>query len=68
MTYELVLISVVMAGGYWGQFFVRTRPHGSATFGLMLLALSLFMLCQYARILATTRNGLTPLTQPTAGE
>ena len=38
MTYELVLISVVMAGGYWGQFFVRTRPHGSATFGLMLLA------------------------------
>ena len=38
MTYELVLISVVMAGGYWGQFFVRTRPHGTATFGLMLLA------------------------------
>src|SRR4051812_27534530 len=27
-----------MAGGYWGQFFVRSRPHGSATFGLMLLA------------------------------
>ena len=38
-----------------------------ATLGLMLLALGLFMLCQYARILATTRNGLAPLTQPTSG-
>lgn len=39
-----------------------------ATLGLMLLALALFMLCQYARILATTRNGLAPLTQPAVGE
>ena len=39
-----------------------------ATLGVMLVSLALFMLCQYARILATTRNGLAPLTQPTSGE
>ena len=38
MTYELVLISVVIGAGYWGVFFVRRQPHGSATFGLMQLA------------------------------
>ncbi|MEO7735375.1 MAG: hypothetical protein ABIY55_30760, partial [Kofleriaceae bacterium] len=37
MTYELVLISVVIGAGYWGVFFVRRQPHGSATFGLMQL-------------------------------
>jgi rhomboid protease GluP len=38
VTYELALISVVIAAGYWGLFFVRQRPHGSATFGAMQLA------------------------------
>ena len=38
MTYELVLISVVIGAGYWGVFFVRQRPHGTATFGIMQLA------------------------------
>ena len=38
MTYELLLISVVIGAGYWGVFFVRQRPHGTATFGLMQLA------------------------------
>jgi rhomboid protease GluP len=33
--YELALISVVIGAGYWGWFFVRQRPHGTATFGLM---------------------------------
>jgi rhomboid protease GluP len=37
VTYELVLISVVIGAGYWGVFFVRRQPHGSATFGLMQL-------------------------------
>jgi rhomboid protease GluP len=36
--YELGLISVVVGAGYWGWFFVRHRPHGSATFGLMQIA------------------------------
>ncbi len=35
MLYEYLLISVVIACGYWGWFFVRQRPHGTATFGLM---------------------------------
>ena len=37
MTYELALISVAIGSGYWGVFFVRQQPHGSATFGLMQL-------------------------------
>ncbi len=41
MTYELVLISVVIGAGYWGVFFVRRQPHGTATFGLMQLAAAL---------------------------
>lgn len=36
--YELLLLSVVVAGGYWGQWFVRKKPHGTATFGQMQLA------------------------------
>ena len=35
MFYEYALISVVIACGYWGYFFLRHRPTGSATFGLM---------------------------------
>jgi rhomboid protease GluP len=38
MVYELFLFAAVIAAGYWGVFFVRTRPQGSATFGLMQLA------------------------------
>ncbi|HEY0989111.1 MAG TPA: hypothetical protein VGD80_18715, partial [Kofleriaceae bacterium] len=38
MVYELFLIAAVIAAGYWGVFFVRTRPQGSATFGIMQLA------------------------------
>ena len=38
VTYELVLVSVAIGAGYWGQYFVRRQPHGSATFGLMQLA------------------------------
>lgn len=38
MTYELALISVVIGAGYGGWFFLRQRPHGTATFGLMQLA------------------------------
>jgi len=41
MYYELALISVVVAGAYWGQFFLRKQPHGTATFGLMQLAAAL---------------------------
>lgn len=37
MYYELALISVVVAGAYWGQYFVRKQPHGTLTFGLMQL-------------------------------
>jgi rhomboid protease GluP len=38
MVYELLLISVVIVAGYWGWFFVRQRPNGTATFGIMQLA------------------------------
>ncbi len=41
MYYELALISVVVAGAYWGQFFVRRQPHGTPTFGIMQLAAAL---------------------------
>ena len=37
MDYELALISVVVAAGYWGYFFLRRRPHGTATFGVMCI-------------------------------
>jgi hypothetical protein len=36
--YEIALVSVVVGAGYWGWFFVRQRPHGTATFGLMQIA------------------------------
>jgi membrane associated rhomboid family serine protease len=36
--YELALTSVVVAGAYWGWFFVSRRPNGTITFGLMQLA------------------------------
>ncbi len=38
MYYELALISVVVAGAYWGWYFVTKQPHGTATFGIMQLA------------------------------
>lgn len=38
MYYELALTSVIVAGAYWGWFFVSKQPHGTATFGLMQLA------------------------------
>ncbi len=38
MYYELALTSVIVAGAYWGWFFVRKQPHGTATFGAMQLA------------------------------
>ncbi|MDB4963410.1 MAG: Rhomboid family protein [Myxococcales bacterium] len=41
MYYELALISVVVAGGYWGWFFVRRQPHGTPLFGIMQLAAAL---------------------------
>ncbi|MBA3458278.1 MAG: rhomboid family intramembrane serine protease [Deltaproteobacteria bacterium] len=41
MYYELALISVIVAGAYWGQFFVRRQPHGTPTFGIMQLAAAL---------------------------
>jgi membrane associated rhomboid family serine protease len=41
MYYELALISVVVAGAYWGFFFVARQPHGTPTFGLMQLAAAL---------------------------
>lgn len=38
MLYEYALISVLIACGYWGWFFVRRSPSGTPTFGLMQLA------------------------------
>ncbi|HEY4179105.1 MAG TPA: rhomboid family intramembrane serine protease [Kofleriaceae bacterium] len=38
MHYELALISVVVAGTYWGWFFLVRQPHGTPTFGVMQLA------------------------------
>ncbi len=37
MYYELALLSVVVAGGYWGWFFIHRQPHGTPTFGIMQL-------------------------------
>ncbi len=37
MYYELALISVVVAGAYWGWYFLTKQPHGTATFGIMQL-------------------------------
>ncbi len=38
MFYQYALISVVIASGYWGIFFLRRQPNGTPTFGLMQLA------------------------------
>lgn len=38
MYYELALISVVVAGAYWGWYFLSKQPHGTVTFGVMQLA------------------------------
>jgi membrane associated rhomboid family serine protease len=38
MLYEYALISVVIASGYWGYYFLRHRPNGTATFGIMQVA------------------------------
>lgn len=38
MFYEYALISVIIASGYWGVFFLRKQPTGTPTFGLMQLA------------------------------
>ncbi len=38
LLYELALMSVAIAGGYWGWFFIRRQPQGTPTFGLMLVA------------------------------
>jgi membrane associated rhomboid family serine protease len=38
MLYEYLLISVVIACGYWGWFFVRSQPNGTPMFGVMQLA------------------------------
>ncbi|HEX4421985.1 MAG TPA: rhomboid family intramembrane serine protease [Kofleriaceae bacterium] len=37
MIYELALISVVIAAGYWGWFFLRHSPTTTLTFGAMQL-------------------------------
>ncbi|HEX8115192.1 MAG TPA: hypothetical protein VF516_46005, partial [Kofleriaceae bacterium] len=44
MIYELALVSVVVGAGYWGWYFVRRRPHGTATFGAMQLAAAVLAL------------------------
>ncbi|CAN5911267.1 hypothetical protein BH11MYX2_BH11MYX2_19270 [soil metagenome] len=38
MHYELALISVVVAGTYWGWYFLVKQPHGTPTFGVMQLS------------------------------
>src|SRR6185436_11534301 len=38
MLYEYLLISVVVACGYWGWFFLRRQPTGTPMFGAMQLA------------------------------
>ena len=38
MLYEYALLSVLIACGYWGWFFIRRSPSGTPTFGLMQLA------------------------------
>lgn len=35
MLYEYALISVVIASGYWGYYFLRNSPNGTPLFGLM---------------------------------
>ncbi|MFN0251469.1 MAG: rhomboid family intramembrane serine protease [Kofleriaceae bacterium] len=37
MYYELALISVVVAGAYWGWYVLSKQPNGTLTFGIMQL-------------------------------
>jgi len=49
MYYELALTSVIVAGAYWGWYFIRKQPHGTPTFGVMqLLAAALAGIGLYA--------------------
>ncbi|MEJ7597381.1 MAG: rhomboid family intramembrane serine protease [Kofleriaceae bacterium] len=41
MLYEYALISVVIASGYWGYYFLRHRPNGTTTFGSMQIGAAL---------------------------
>jgi membrane associated rhomboid family serine protease len=41
MLFELALLSVAIPAGYWGAVYLRRRPFGTATFGVMLLATAL---------------------------
>ena len=41
MYYELALISVVVAGAYWGWYFLSKQPSGTLTFGIMQLSSAL---------------------------
>src|SRR5436190_22816735 len=41
MFYEYALISVLIASGYWGIFFLRRQPNGTPTFGIMQVATAL---------------------------
>jgi hypothetical protein len=41
MYYELALISVIVAGAYWGWYFLSKQPHGTLTFGLMQFSAAL---------------------------
>ncbi|HSS03216.1 MAG TPA: rhomboid family intramembrane serine protease [Kofleriaceae bacterium] len=38
MFYELYLVSIAVGGAYLGVLSVKQRPHGTATFGIMVLA------------------------------
>ncbi len=42
MIYEYALISVVIASGWWGYYFLRHRPHGTSLFGMMQVATAAF--------------------------
>lgn len=41
MLFELALLSVAIPAGYWGAVYLRRRPFGTATFGIMLLTTAL---------------------------
>jgi membrane associated rhomboid family serine protease len=45
MLYEYALISVVIASGYWGYYFLRNPPNGTPVFGAMQLGAALASLC-----------------------
>jgi len=41
MLYEYALISIVIASGYWGYYFLRHQPNGTPLFGMMQVAAAL---------------------------